>query len=327
MTLSVVSHSVPVLVQCSSDGLSESQRCLQLGLSVTGPSYHKTDKPRLYWRVTARSLGLTVFLFNHPAYPRGTGVMRAQFLPCWSLEPSSFPQLVQRSREPLKVSGSIPQVSPATVLVGRFSGVLGVFKGFIIMWTERFRYPHPSTVGFINVTCHNRTVAKSNEETYVKDPEKHRVLFKKAITAYRKSLLGHSGLPYANLGPLLGHEDWAVWNCGLGQKDPDPTTLSAEDKMHAPGALIQATADGKGPGQNHLSTAVSLWPHFYEELDFLSSVFLQHFRTYLTHNYLFNVSLLHCKICESRSCVYVHNCISRTLAQDAHVFIDQLIDN
>ncbi|KAI4567281.1 hypothetical protein MJG53_008861 [Ovis ammon polii x Ovis aries] len=199
MTLSVVSHSVPVLVQCSSDGLSESQRCLQLGLSVTGPSYHKTDKPCLYWRVTARSLGLTVFLFNHPAYPRGTGVMRAQFLPCWSLEPSSFPQLVQRSREPLKVSGSIPQVSPATVLVGR------------------------------------------------------------AITAYRKSLLGHSGLPYANLGPLLGHEDWAVWNCGLGQKDPDPTTLSAEDK---------------GPGQNHLSTAVSLWPHFYEELDFLSSVFL-----------------------------------------------------
>ncbi|KAG5205450.1 hypothetical protein JEQ12_018700 [Ovis aries] len=235
MTLSVVSHSVPVLVQCSSDGLSESQR------------------------VTARSLGLTVFLFNHPAYPRGTGVMRAQFLPCWSLEPSSFPQLVQRSREPLKVSGSIPQVSPATVLVGRFSGVLGVFKGFIIMWTERFRYPHPSTVGFINVTCHNRAVAKSNEETYVKDPEKHRVLFKKAITAYRKSLLGHSGLPYANLGPLSGHEDWAVWNCGLGQKDPDPTTLSAEDK---------------GPGQNHLSTPVSLWLHFYEELDFLSSVFL-----------------------------------------------------
>ena len=38
-------------------------------------------------------------------------------------------------------------------------------------------------------------------------------------------------MPYANLGPLSGHEDWAVWNCGLGQKDPDPTTLSAEDKI------------------------------------------------------------------------------------------------
>ena len=30
----------------------------------------------------------------------------------------------------------------------------------------------------------------------------------------------------------------------------------------------------QGPGQNHLSAPVSLWPHFYEELDFLSSVCL-----------------------------------------------------
>ena len=37
----------------------------------------------------------------------------------------------------------------------------------------------------------------------------------------------------------------------------------------------------QGPGQNHLFTPVFLWSHFRAELDFLSSVFLQHLTQFL----------------------------------------------